>query len=388
VKKTTQLRKLIFGPELGIIMEAHNGITAKIVEQTGFKAIWGSGLTLSASLGVRDNNEASWTQILDLVEFMSDCTSIPILLDGDTGYGNFNNVRRLVKKLEQIDIAGVCIEDKLFPKTNSFIDGEKQRLADVAEFCGRIKAGKDAQKDKDFIIVARTEALIAGWGIDEALKRAAAYSKAGADAIVIHSKKNTADEVLEFRKIWNKKNVPVIIIPTKYPDIPLEVYQRAQINAVIWANHTLRSSITAVKRDLAELLKRKDLATLHKKIIPVKDIFHIQDVKELQVAEKKYLPQTTLKTKGIILAASKGKNFGSLTDDKPKCMIQIHGKPILSHIVETFNHCGIKDISVVVGYKGEAINLPNLNYVAGKDYNRSGILRSTANERRHHSSCG
>ena len=111
-------------------MEAHNGLSARIVEEAGFRGIWASGLSISAALGVRDNNEASWTQVLEVVEFMSDATHIPILLDADTGYGNFNNMRRLVKKLEQRGVAAVCIEDKLFPKTNSFINSERQPLAD------------------------------------------------------------------------------------------------------------------------------------------------------------------------------------------------------------------------------------------------------------------
>ena len=108
MKKTTQLRTMVNSPEMAFLMEAHNGLSAKIVEEAGFKGIWGSGLSISAALGVRDNNEASWTQVLDVLEFMSDATTIPILLDGDTGYGNFNNMRRLVKKLEQRDIAAVC----------------------------------------------------------------------------------------------------------------------------------------------------------------------------------------------------------------------------------------------------------------------------------------
>src|SRR5689334_6528075 len=136
MKKTAQLRALIESDELEFVMEAHNGLAARIVEEAGFKGIWGSGLSMSAAMGVRDNNEASWTQVLEVLEFMSDATTIPILLDGDTGYGNFNNMRRLVKKLEQRDIAGVCIEDKLFPKTNSFV-GEAQPLADMEEFCGK-----------------------------------------------------------------------------------------------------------------------------------------------------------------------------------------------------------------------------------------------------------
>ena len=148
-KKTSQLRGLIENSSLEFIMEAHNGLSAKIVQEAGFKGIWASGLSISAALGVRDNNEASWTQVLEVCEFMSDATTIPILLDGDTGFGNFNSFRRLLKKLEERGIAGVCIEDKVFPKTNSFIGGEKQPLADIDEFCGKIKAGKDTQTDAD-----------------------------------------------------------------------------------------------------------------------------------------------------------------------------------------------------------------------------------------------
>ena len=162
MKKTTQLRNLISGENTEYLMEAHHALSAKIVEEAGFKGIWASGLSISAALGVRDNNEASWTQVLDTLEFMSDATSIPILLDGDTGYGNFNNARRLVKKLEQRQIGGVCIEDKLFPKTNSFIKGESQPLADIDEFCGKIKGMKDTQMDDDFVVVSRVEALIDG----------------------------------------------------------------------------------------------------------------------------------------------------------------------------------------------------------------------------------
>ena len=159
--KAVRFRSLLRSQQLEFIMEAHNGLSAKIVEEAGFKGVWASGLSISTALGVRDRNEASWTQVIDVLEFMSDATSVPIMLDGDTGYGDFNNFRRLVKKLCQRDIAAVCIEDKIFPKTNSLIDGD-QTLADIDEFCGKIKAGKDSQSDEDFSIIARVEALIAG----------------------------------------------------------------------------------------------------------------------------------------------------------------------------------------------------------------------------------
>lgn len=196
--RTLRLREMLQSNRLEFLMEAHNGISARIAKEAGFKAIWGSGLSISAQFGVRDNNEASWTQVVDNLEFMADASDLPILLDGDTGYGNFNNVRRLVRKLKQRGITGVCIEDKQFPKTNSFINGEAQPLADIDEFCGKIKAGKDSQSDPNFSIVAHVEALIAGWGMDEALKRAEAYRQAGADAILIHSKLSKPDEILTF----------------------------------------------------------------------------------------------------------------------------------------------------------------------------------------------
>lgn len=241
-KKTEQFKNLLSSSQVEFLMEAHNGLSAKIVEETGFKGIWASGLSISAALGVRDNNEASWTQVLEVIEFMSDATNIPILLDADTGYGNFNNVRRLVRKLEQRGIAAMCLEDKIFPKTNSFINGEDQELANLEEFCGKIKAAKDTQRDANFCVVARVEALIAGWGLGEALKRADAYRRAGADAILMHSKKSTADEILAFTTEWQGA-CPVVIVPTMYYKTPTPVFEQAGISVVIWANHLLRANI-------------------------------------------------------------------------------------------------------------------------------------------------
>ena len=237
---------------LEFLLESHNGISAKIAEEVGFKGLWASGLAISAQYGVRDSNEASWTQVLENIEFMSDAINIPIMLDGDTGYGNFNNVRRLVKKLEQRDIAAVCIEDKLYPKTNSFIDGDKQELADIDEFCSRIKAGKDAQIDDDFSIITRIEAFIAGWGLSEALRRAEAYHRAGSDAILIHSAKSDPSEILAFKKEWGDTS-PVIVVPTKYYSTPTQVLDEAGFSIAIWANHMIRSSIKAMQESAKQI---------------------------------------------------------------------------------------------------------------------------------------
>jgi phosphoenolpyruvate phosphomutase len=288
-KKTTQFRQMLHSDQLEFIMEAHNGLSAKIVEETGFKGIWGSGLSISAALGVRDNNEASWTQVLEVMEFMSDATNIPILLDADTGYGNFNNARRLVQKLEQRGVAAMCIEDKLFPKTNSFINSEHQPLADIQEFAGKITAIKDTQSDPDFCVVARVEAFIAGWGLSEALKRAEAYHRAGADAILMHSKVSTPDDILAFMAEW-KDTCPVVIVPTMYYSTPTSVFEEAGVSLVIWANHLLRSSIKAMQQTAATIYEAQSLMPIEDKIVSVKEIFRLQNADELKAAEKRYLP--------------------------------------------------------------------------------------------------
>lgn len=289
VKKTTQFKQLLHSNKVEFLLEAHNGLSAKIVEETGFKGIWGSGLAISAAMGVRDNNEASWTQVLEVIEFMSDATTIPILLDADTGYGNFNNVRRLVRKLEQRGVAAMCIEDKLFPKTNSFINSEQQPLAEIDEFAGKIKAAKDTQDDPDFCVVARVEAFIAGWGLSEALKRAEAYYRAGADAILMHSKISTADQILAFMAEW-RDTCPVVIVPTMYYKTPTEIFEEAGVSIVIWANHMLRSSIQAMQAAAAQIYAQRSLLSIEDEIVPVKEIFRLQNATELKDAEKHYLP--------------------------------------------------------------------------------------------------
>ncbi|MFB6465576.1 phosphoenolpyruvate mutase [Cytobacillus sp. Hz8] len=300
MKKTTQLRNLINSHQLELLMEAHNGLSAKIVEEAGFKGIWASGLSMSAAMGVRDNNEASWTQVMEVLEFMSDATSIPILLDGDTGYGNFNNARRLVRKLEQRNIAGVCIEDKQFPKTNSFIKGEAQPLADMDEFSNKIRAMKDTQKDDDFVVISRIEALIAGWGLEEALKRAEAYRKAGTDAILIHSKRNDFVEIEAFMKEWGSR-LPVVIVPTKYFSVPTGKFREFGISLAIWANHNLRASIAAMEQITKQIFLEETLINAEKNVASLERVFQLQEAEELAQAEKRYLSMNGNQSNAMIL---------------------------------------------------------------------------------------
>ena len=374
-KKTSQFRSLLNSPKLEFLLEAHNGISAKIAEESGFKGLWAGGLAIAAQYGVRDSNEASWTQVLEVLEFMSDATSIPIMLDGDTGYGNFNNVRRLVQKLEQRGIAAVCIEDKLYPKTNSFIDGNKQELANIDEFCSRIKAGKDAQKDDEFSIITRVEAFIAGWGLGEAIKRAEAYHEAGSDGILIHSAKSEPSEIIAFKNEWGDR-LPVIIVPTKYYSTPTEIFSQVGISIAIWANHMIRSSIESMQQTAASIIQKKSVVALEDKIASVSEIFRLQGVSELLEAEEMYLPKKQKATSAIILAASRGSAMGSLTEERPKAMLKVKERPILSHIVDVYNSHGIKDITVVRGFQKDAIDLPQLSYADNDNFSKTSELVS------------
>lgn len=372
-KKTTQFRRMLTRPELCFLMEAHNGVSSIIVEEAGFEGIWASGLTIATSMGVRDSNEASWTQVLEVLEYMSDVTSIPILLDADTGYGNFNNFRRLIKKLHSRNIAAVCIEDKLFPKSNSFI-GEHQPLADTDEFCGKIKAGKDIQTDDDFCIIARVEALIAGWGLEEALKRAEAYRAAGADGILIHSKSRSANEILSFARAWDNR-APLVIVPTMYYSTPTQAFRDAGISIAIWANHNMRASIASMRDVSRQIFNDQCLVNIEGELPTVKDIFSLVKNDELRDAEDRYLT-TDRDAIAVVLAASRGHQLKDLTVDKPKCMLQINGQPILERMVNSFQAAGINDVNVVIGYQKEAVKIPGIRTIENDTYESTGESHS------------
>ena len=375
VKKSTRLRQLLNSSELEFLLEAHNALSAKIAEEAGFPAIWASGLSMSAQFGVRDSNEASWSQVVDALEFMSDATQVPILVDGDTGYGNFNSLRRLVRKLEQRELAGVCIEDKEFPKTNSFGASDRQILASVDEFCGKIKAAKDSQLDADFVVVARVEALIAGAGMEEALRRAEAYHAAGADAVLIHSKKTRADEVVEFSRHWAQR-CPLVIVPTKYYSTPVEVFRKAGFSLVIWANHLLRASIPAMQSAARRIRQNHSVVAIEDQIAGLDEVFRLQGADELAQAERTYSPTPGRGVQAVLLAASRGRELESLTVDRPKAMLQVAGKPILQRLVEECRRQGIHAIQVVAGYKAETVSLEGVEVVVNEAYESTGEIAS------------
>jgi len=272
--------------ELSFLMEAHDGLSATIAQRSGFKGLWASGLSIACSLGYRDANEASWSQLVDAVERIVDSSQLPVLVDGDGGFGNFNNARLLARKLRERGAAGVALEDSCFPKMNSFV-GDRHPLADIDEFSGRLRAVKDTVAD-DLVLVARIEALIAGYEMDEALLRAHAYADAGADAILIHSRRSTADEILSFARAW-QNTLPVVIVPTKYYRTPISVYRKARISTVIWANHSMRAAIAAMQQVCRRIIAEENTASVEPNIATLDEVFELLKYDELARAEALYL---------------------------------------------------------------------------------------------------
>ncbi|WP_209946282.1 phosphoenolpyruvate mutase [Bradyrhizobium elkanii] len=272
--------------ELSFLMEAHDGLSAAIAKRAGFKGLWASGLSIACSLGYRDANEASWTQLVEAVERIVDSSELPVLVDGDGGFGNFNNARLLARKLRDRGAAGIALEDSCYPKINSFI-GDRHPLAEVDEFCGRLRAVKDMIAE-DLVLVARTEALIAGHGMYEAIARAHAYRDAGADAILIHSRSSSADEILSFTRTWQNK-LPVVVIPTKYYRTPTSEYRRARISTVIWANQSMRAALAAMRQVCDRIFAQQNAADIEPDIATLDDVFDMFDYKELASSEARYL---------------------------------------------------------------------------------------------------
>ena len=263
---------------------AFDAMSAKLVEISNFDAVWAGSFAISATHALPDASILTMTEFLSVASNMTDACSIPIIADCDTGFGGPSNVSHMVKKYESAGIAAISIEDKIFPKQNSLLENGIQELLSEKDFVAKIIAAKNDKINKNFMIIARIEALIAGWGVNEAKKRADAYEKAGADAIIIHSKKNTPDEIFEFCDTWNG-NIPIIVIPTSYPNVTLDELQNHKVKMVIYANQSLRAAHWAMSEHLNQLSKAQSLSDVKTKMTTMDDIFHLQEMYEIKKQE-------------------------------------------------------------------------------------------------------
>ena len=260
-------------------------MSAKLVELSGFDAVWSGSFAISTTHGVPDASILTMTEFFDVASNMSETCNIPVIADCDTGYGGPSNVMHMVKKYENAGVAAICIEDKTFPKQNSLLKNGNNELISEQEFVAKIIAAKDAKQNDDFMIIARVEALISGFGMEEAIKRATAYEKAGADAILIHSKKENADEIFEFADSWNGKS-PLVIIPTTYDSVKLSDIKKHPIKMVIYANQSLRVAHASMLSYLNKLNDADSIADVDLKLSSMEEIFELQDMYKIKEKDK------------------------------------------------------------------------------------------------------
>ena len=279
------LRELIESKPILKVMGAFDSMSAKLVEINGFDAIWAGSFAISATHALPDASILTMTEFLNVSSNIVQSCKIPVIADCDTGFGGPNNVSHTVKKFELAGVAAICIEDKTFPKQNSLLKNGKHELISEKEFVAKILAAKEAKSNKNFMIIARTEALIAELGMNEALQRATAYQNAGADAILIHSKKETPDEIFEFSESWKGK-IPLVVVPTTYPSVGIDELIKNKFKMTIYANQTLRVAYSAMNNMLREIKDCKRISDIKQEMSSMEDIFELQKMYEIKNQEK------------------------------------------------------------------------------------------------------
>ncbi|MCL1900863.1 MAG: phosphoenolpyruvate mutase [Firmicutes bacterium] len=268
------------------VMEAHNGLSALIVEKTvvpadgeikQFDAMWVSSLCDSSVKGKPDIELVDMTSRLKTIDEIMEVTTKPIILDCDTG-GLTEHFVYNIRTLERIGVSAAIIEDKIGLKKNSLFGTDANQTQDSIEnFCAKIQAGKKVLRTKDFMLIARIESLILEAGMDDAIKRALAYVKAGADGIMIHSRRKTPDEVFEFCRLFRKDypSVPIVVVPTTFNTVTEDEFKKAGVNIVIYANHLLRSAFLAMRKVAETILKNSRSEECDSLCLPIKEILNL-----------------------------------------------------------------------------------------------------------------
>ena len=270
-------------------MGCHSPLSALLALEAGFEAIWASGFELSALYGLPDAGLVTMTEHLEVTRRMVERTQGLVIADLDTGFGNAVNAGHASEAYARAGTAAIIIEDKTFPKMTSLIPGGRQELVRIEEYQGKLEAALEARDDSGMMVMARTEALVAGAGMDEALKRGEAYAEAGAEALLVHSKGPTRAEIDAFIAAWPGK-IPLVVVPTAFPDFSREDAKLSgKVGVLIYANHAIRASAKAM-RDAFGVIRGAGAAQAAEGMIaPVSEIFELQDMDGLKRLETRYL---------------------------------------------------------------------------------------------------
>jgi phosphoenolpyruvate phosphomutase len=281
--KRAKLRSDLRSERATVAVGAHDAMTASLIEKNGFDAVWVSGLGVSTmTYGLPDLNLITLTEALSAAVRIDAATSLPVIADCDNGFGSLSNLVRTVREYERSGIAAICVEDNTFPKRNSLYRGESQReLIPRDEQARRIRAAKRAQETTDFFFIARVESLIAGYGVDDAYDRASSYVEAGADGLLVHSRDKTLAEIDTFLERWDgSAAVPLVAVPTLFPDFTADQLFDRGFRLIIFANQTMRAAVHATSEVLATLRAEGNAAAVDSDITPVDEIFGLVQTRE------------------------------------------------------------------------------------------------------------
>jgi phosphoenolpyruvate phosphomutase len=281
--KRQAFRDGLAGPTPCVAVGAHDALTAQLIGSYGFDAVWISGFGVATMAhALPDLNLTTMTETLDAAVRSDRATDLPVVADCDNGFGGLTNVVRTVTEYERAGIAAICVEDNLFPKRNSLFLGDSKRdLIPMEEQARRISAAKAAQRTDNFTFIARVEALIAGHGVEDACRRADAYVEAGADAILIHSRDKTLGEIEGFLGEWQGVGqVPLVAVPTLFPDFTVEELHEKGFDMVILANQPMRAAVQAIEETLETLQRERKAAAVDPGIAPVNHLFELVRTKE------------------------------------------------------------------------------------------------------------
>jgi phosphoenolpyruvate phosphomutase len=369
------LLPLLDRPRIALAAGAHDALSAKLAQEAGFEAVWASGFGISAVQAVPDANILTLTETLDAVRRMADAVEIPVIADCDNGYGNAINVMRTAAEFERAGVAGICIEDNEFPKRCSFYAGVRRDLVPTEEHARKIEAAVSSRRDPGFAVIARTEALICGLGLDEALARADAYAAAGADAVLVHSKQKDFGELARFAAKW-KGRVPLVAVPTTYPDVSPQELFAAGFRMAIFANQALRGAIVAMRDVLRRMRETGKAASVEERIVPLEEVYQLVGVPELKANERRFLFTGSEPPRAVVLAAGFEPQLMPLIEDRPKTMLEVKGKTLLERQVEALGTFGIRDVVVVRGYLKDRIDVPGVRFVDNDRYRDTGEVYS------------
>jgi phosphoenolpyruvate phosphomutase len=271
---TQDLRELLAADRLLRIAGVHDALGARLAVSSGFQALWSSGLGICCSRGVLDCSTLPCQAFVDAARTIAQAEPVPVLADADSGFGGADEIGIAVRAFEEAGAAGICVEDAPYPKRNSFLPGEHP-LVEVGDFVAKLRAALTQRRHRSFVIAARTEALIGGRGLDEALHRCRAYADAGADLVIPHSRASSVEEVMGVARRWDRP-VPLGLIPTTYPDIN-DRYRDEDllalgIKVLIYANQGLRAAVQAQSSAFRAMLERGSASPLESYIAPVSQV--------------------------------------------------------------------------------------------------------------------